>query len=291
VDRRGFLVRSGLSLAASALATWSDTPGLQAQIVDWDAVRSMFSVSPDYLHFGGLYLASHPRPVQQAIEAHRRGLDDNPVDYLHEQGPMLEAGVLRAAANYLGGSVTDIALTDSTTMGLGLLYAGLSVGPGQEILTSVHDFYATHEALQLSARRSGASLRRIELYQRSESATEDEIVESVAQALTERTRILALTWVHSSTGLKLPIQRIADVVPAVISLFPAVINGYLAHAAQGWSGDAETRHGQRLDRPFRHLAMGRRRARSTPPADSTRSSIAGRCPKHSTCTNSLVERA
>lgn len=202
-------------MAASVLATRSDAPGTQSQIVDWDTVRGMFSVNPAYLHFGGLYLASHPTPVQQAIEAHRRGLDDNPVDYLHEQGPVLEAGVLQAAANYLGGSVTDIALTDSTTMGLGLLYTGLSVGPGQEILTTVHDFYATHEALQLSARRSGASMRRIELYQRAESATEDEIVESVAQGLRDRTRILALTWVHSSTGLKLPLQRIADVVGAV----------------------------------------------------------------------------
>ena len=99
--------------------------------------------------------------MQQAIETHRRGLDDNPVDYLHQQGPVLEAAVLRAAAGYLGGDPTDIALTDSTTMGLGLLYTGLSVRADQELLTTQHDFYGTHEALRLAAQRTGAALRQI----------------------------------------------------------------------------------------------------------------------------------
>ena len=64
--------------------------------------------------------------MQQAIEAHRRGLDDNPVDYMGQNGAR-EAAVLVAAARYLGGSPRDIALTDSTTMGLGLLYTGLDI--------------------------------------------------------------------------------------------------------------------------------------------------------------------
>jgi isopenicillin-N epimerase len=175
-------------------------------------VRGLFSLDARLLHFGGLYLASHPLPVREAIETHRRGLDDNPVDYLHTVGPQAEAAVLRAAASYLGGDPRDIALTDSTTMGLGLLYTGLMLRADQEILTTQHDFYSTHEALRYAAERSGASLRMIPLYRQLDSVSADEIVDSVAQAIRPNTRVLAVTWVHSSTGLKLPIRRIADVV-------------------------------------------------------------------------------
>lgn len=232
MDRRGFLVRTGLTFAAAAVA---QAEGATAQAplaangelnangqvvaaaarqaeVDWAGVRGLFGLNPAYLHFGGLYLASHPAPVQAAIEGFRRGLDDNPVDFLHQQAPGLEAAVLRAAAGYLGGDPTDIALTDSTTMGLGLLYTGLNLRADQEILTTQHDFYATHEALRYAAQRSGARLRMIPLYQRIESVSVDEIVASVAAAITDRTRVLAVTWVHSSTGLKLPLRQIADVV-------------------------------------------------------------------------------
>jgi selenocysteine lyase/cysteine desulfurase len=108
-----------------------------------------------------------------------------------------------------------LGVTDSTTMGLGLLYNGLLLRPDQELLTTQHDFYATHEALRLAAQRSGATVRQIALYQQIESVTEDEIVERVARGISDRTRVLAVTWVHSSTGLKLPIRRIADIVATV----------------------------------------------------------------------------
>jgi len=211
MDRRGFLVRTGLTFAATALASLPATSAPAKQAEDWDTVRGWFSLNPNLLHFGGLYLASHPLPVQQAIEAHRRALDDNPVEYMHHSAAF-EAAVLRAAAGYLGASPADIALTDSTTMGLGLLYTGLRLSPADEIVSTAHDFYSTTASLQEAAARSGASFRQITLYQQPSAASVDEIVQAVAQALTPNTRVLALTWVHSSTGVKLPIRAIADVV-------------------------------------------------------------------------------
>lgn len=217
VDRRAFLVRTGLGFAAAALAAagaeqrTARARAAQSNLVDWAAVRGLFNLSPDLLHFGGLLLASHPAPVRDAIDAHRRGLDANPVDYLHQNQARLEADVLRAASAYLvGAAPTDIALTDSTTMGLGLLYTGLAVRQDQEILTTAHDFYSTHEGLLFKAQRSGATLKAVRLYTDPASTSRDEIVNALAGALTPRTRIVAVTWVHSSTGVKLPIRAMAD---------------------------------------------------------------------------------
>jgi selenocysteine lyase/cysteine desulfurase len=93
-------------------------------------------------------------------------------------------------------------------MGLGLLYGGLKLAPGDELLTSTHDFYSTHEALRLRALRGGARVRKIELYRRLSTVSADEIVSTIRKAIRPRTRVLALTWVHSSTGLKLPVAEI-----------------------------------------------------------------------------------
>jgi isopenicillin-N epimerase len=211
LDRRQLLVRTGAALALGgafldleevAAAPEADTA------LDWASVRRQFRLAPGWTHLGGLLLASHPAPVRGAIERHRRGLDANPVHYLHERGPALEAAVLRAAGAYLRARPTDIALTDSTTMGLGLLYNGLELRSGDEVLTTTHDFFATHEALRLKAGRSGASVRRVTLYRNAARATQDEIVSSLVGAVGPRTRVIALTWVHSSTGVKLPLARI-----------------------------------------------------------------------------------
>jgi isopenicillin-N epimerase len=211
LDRRQFLVRTGAALAAGVAFADLDevaaAPEADAAL-DWAGVRRQFRLAPGWTHLGGLLLASHPTPVRRAIERHRRGLDANPVHYLHERGPAREADVLRAAGAYLRARPTDIALTDSTTMGLGLLYNGLELRAGDEVLTTTHDFFATHEALRLKAARSGASVRRVTLYRSAARASADEIVSSLVGALGPRTRVIALTWVHSSTGVKLPLGRI-----------------------------------------------------------------------------------
>ena len=211
LDRRQFLVRTGAALAAGAAFADLDevaaAPEADAAL-DWAGVRRQFRLAPGWTHLGGLLLASHPAPVRRAIERHRRGLDANPVHYLHERGPALEADVLRAAGAYLRARPSDIALTDSTTMGLGLLYNGLELRAGDEVLTTTHDFFATYEALRLKAARSGASVRRVTLYRNAARTSADEIVSSLVGALGPRTRVIALTWVHSSTGVKLPLARI-----------------------------------------------------------------------------------
>jgi selenocysteine lyase/cysteine desulfurase len=218
LDRRSFLLRSGAGVAAALTAesAWksteesaqSDAP--HASSSEWEAVRNQFNLTREYIHLAGLLLASHPTPVREAIERHRRGLDENPVDYLHENERKLEAAVRQAAAAYMGVQAEEIALTDSTTMGLGTLYNGLILRPGQEIVTSTHDHYATHESLALKSQKSGVPVRKIPLYQRPAGASEDEIVGNLLRAVTPRTRVVAVTWVHSSTGVKLPIRGMAN---------------------------------------------------------------------------------
>jgi isopenicillin-N epimerase len=215
VDRRGFLERTGLTFAAGALASmpaWLDAEEAAAaaapSLSTWRGVRAHFQLRADLVHLGTFLFASHPTMVRDAIARHRRGLDRNTVEYLQRRGGY-EAAVLSAAASYLQASPADIALTDSTTMGLGLLYNGLAVRAGQELLTTEHDFHATHAALAYKAQRTGAVVRRVRLYDPGEPVGEQQLVDRLMAGVTDRTRVVAVTWVHSSTGMKLPISRIA----------------------------------------------------------------------------------
>jgi isopenicillin-N epimerase len=217
MDRRSFLVRSGLALGTSLFAgelpLLSRSSALSAppsRSLDWQAVRDQFPLSRDLIHLAGFFLASHPTPVREAIERHRQGLDDDPIGYWMAKEKEQEAAVLRAAADYLGVDPTEIALTDSTTMGLGLLYGGLALRKGQEILTTTHDHYSTDMSLQLRAERTGATVRQVHLYEQLSAISRESLVEKLIGQVRAQTRIVAVTWVHSSTGLKLPIAEMAQ---------------------------------------------------------------------------------
>jgi selenocysteine lyase/cysteine desulfurase len=210
-DRRSFIGGSGAALAGALGAARGAplTPRNPATEDEWQAVRAQFALDPDVAHFAAFVLASPPKVVRDAIDRHRAALDFDPSHYVEQN---IDGPVRRAAASYLATPPGQIALTQSTTAGLGLVYGGLQLAEGDEVLTTEHDFYSTDESLRRASQRTGATIKRIRLYDDPAAADPGDIVEHIADGLTPRTRAVAITWVHSGTGVKLPIRAIADVV-------------------------------------------------------------------------------
>lgn len=178
---------------------------------DWASVRAQFVLAEGTeARFDAFVLAAHPRPVADAIERHRSHFDADGERYLDEEAMAAgDQAVLAAAAEYLAADPTEIALTQSTTVGLGLLYAGLRVRSDQRVLVTEHDFYSTHQAWQLRAAREGVTVDRVALYTDPAAADPGTMVSNLVAAVTPSTRVVAVTWVHSGTGVKLPIAEIA----------------------------------------------------------------------------------
>jgi selenocysteine lyase/cysteine desulfurase len=206
----GALLVPGRLLAALETAT-PPTPKLD----DWSRVRGLFRLSPEYLHFAGFFIASHPAPVREAIESWRRAIDENPflvVDQglFEEEAKNVQSRVREAAAAYLGGKPEEVCLTQNTTTGLALVYHGLPLKPGHEVLTTEHDHTSHHLSIEYAGLRSGATFRKIPLFADSAKATVDEIVGRIRAAVRPATRAVGVTWVHSQSGIRLPIRAISS---------------------------------------------------------------------------------
>ncbi len=223
LSRRSFLVTGSLTVAAGALA-----PTL-AQTNQWDRVRAEFDLDPAFTHASLFYMTPHPRAVRNAVEAYRRQLDANPfltVEHgLFEQEKPYPVRTAAAIAGYIGASTDEIALTPNTTTGLSIVYHGLPLQAGDEILTTAHDHYVHHESIRLAAERAGATWRKVALFDSHDAISADQIVDRIRKAVGPKTRVVGVTWVHSSTGLKLPIARIAAAVKEVNPKVILVVDG------------------------------------------------------------------
>ena len=223
--RREFLVKTGVGVggvgllsscgASNGVPSAAAPAAARAGAWTWAEIKAQFAVDPGLVHMTSFFLSSHPRPVRDAVEQHRRALDENPVHYLEDNAARLEKSLRRAAADYFEAAPDDFAITDSTTMGLGLFYGGLVLRDGQEVLTTTHDHIVTHLALQQRAERTGATVRKVPLYRDPARATVDEIVGTLERSLERNTRVVAVTWVHSGTGVKLPIRRMAGLLERI----------------------------------------------------------------------------
>jgi selenocysteine lyase/cysteine desulfurase len=184
--------------------------------VDWRVVRALFPLSTDAVHLATFLFVSHPKPVADAIEFYRRKIDADTLwidraAFSDSEGHPFSASK-RALAEYVGGKPEEICLTSNTTQALAMAYHGLRIRRDQEIVTTEHDHYSHHESIRYSAERSGCGVRYIALYDDGAKANAAEMVARVERAITPKTRAVGVTWVASSTGVKVPIAAMAEVV-------------------------------------------------------------------------------
>lgn len=227
LSRRRLLVTGTYAAAGTVLApavTFADrfrrSVPLIPDLDDWQSVREQFDLTPEYIHLGLFYLTSHPRPVREAIARLRDRLDRNPFltverGMFEDNQPKFYDAVTAALARYTGANPHDFALTSNTTTGLSLIYHGLPLQPGDEILTTDQDHYVQHESIRLASERTGATWRKIPIFRSYATISADEIVERIRQGIGPKTRVIGITWVHSSIGLRMPVRRIADAIAEV----------------------------------------------------------------------------
>ncbi|MBF6034401.1 aminotransferase class V-fold PLP-dependent enzyme [Pseudomonas sp. P155] len=219
-DRRTFLKQAGVmaaalpfgaSLAAPAMATTSPV----ASANKWTQLRQLFDQDPQAIHFANFLITSHPKPVREAIERHRATLDRNPglaMDWDLGSNEQLQQNVRVWAGQYLQARPGQIALTGSTTEGLAMIYGSVQVRADQEILTTEHEHYSTRNILDFRSRRDGTRVRKLRLFDNPQSISLDQVLDTINRNIRPETRVLGMTWVHSGSGVKLPISAISRLV-------------------------------------------------------------------------------
>jgi L-cysteine/cystine lyase len=109
------------------------------------------------------------------------------------------------AASVFGADADEIALTHSASEGLGTTLMGMTWSPGDEIITTFEEHPGLMLPLALLARRFGVVTRYAGIGDGASG-----VVEALAEQITSRTRMIAVSHVLWSTGAILPMREISE---------------------------------------------------------------------------------
>jgi isopenicillin-N epimerase len=162
------------------------------------APRDLFLLDPDVVYLNHGSFGACPRPVFDAYQRWQRELEREPVDLLARRLEDELTRVRGALAAYVGAPVDDLALAPNATAALNVVLRSLRLGPGDEILTTEHEYGAVELLLKFVGERTGVRVVR----QPGEDA------ESIWAGATERTRAVVMSHVTSPTALLLPVDEL-----------------------------------------------------------------------------------
>ena len=192
--------------------------------MDWSELRQQHMLDPEEIYLNtGSFGSLHQRTFDHFVEGLRTV----------EENPTTNYGVLRERVDeareflgrFLGSPPEDLAFTLNVTASMSMAILGLDWRPGDEILASDSEYGAIDHCLHHVEQREGLTVRRAPVRHPPDSP--DEIIESFASSITDRTRLLVCSHIFSRTGCIAPIADLARLAHSHGALI--AIDG--AHAA------------------------------------------------------------
>lgn len=179
--------------------------------MDVQSLRAMIPATRDMVYMNTGWAGPSPQPVLAQVDR-----------VLREEarlGPASPAGLRMAeavadearsaVASLVHADPEDVVLTHGTTEGVNMVLHGLPWEPGDGLVTCDLEHPAIREPVGILEERYGVAARVVEVPPESSA---QEMVRRIQSALDPRTRLVALSHIQYTCGLRMPMEEIAKAV-------------------------------------------------------------------------------
>ncbi len=172
----------------------------------WELVKGQFPLAPGLILMNAANLCPSPYSVQEAVFRLTRDVDGDASFQNRAKFDRLREESRSALAGYLGAGPDEIAITRNTSESNNTVLNGLTLGPGDEVVVWDQNHPTNNISWDVRAERWGFTVKRVSTPPRP--STEEELLAPFFDAVTARTRVLAVTHISNASGVALPVAAL-----------------------------------------------------------------------------------
>lgn len=171
-----------------------------------DELRSHFLLDPSVTFLNHGSFGAAPREVLEIYQEWQRRLEAQPVKFLGREIQDLLRAARRELGRYLNADPDDLVFIPNATFGVNVVARSFDFRPGDELLTSNHEYGACENVWDFLGQRSGLQVIQQEIPLPLPS--DDEMAEIIWSGVSPRTRLIFLSHITSPTAVQLPVEEI-----------------------------------------------------------------------------------
>ena len=204
--RRRFL--TGIATASALAASPRGVAAAEQGEAYWEQIRKKFPFQEDRVPMNAANLCPSPTSVAATVTELTRSIDEDCSFQNRERyAPDRETARTRVAGQ-IGAEADEVALVRNTSEANNIINNGLDLKAGDEVVIWRQNHPTNNVAWKVRAQRRGFSLREVEVP--SNPSDPDELIRPFREALTPRTRVLALTHASNVSGVLLPVRELCE---------------------------------------------------------------------------------
>ncbi|MEP7357155.1 MAG: aminotransferase class V-fold PLP-dependent enzyme, partial [Anaerolineales bacterium] len=168
--------------------------------------KADFLLDPDITFLNHGSFGACPRPVFENYQYWQRELELNPVAFLGWRCHDLLADARAQLGAFLGAPANDVVFFPNPTTAANMIARSLRLEPGDEILTTDHEYGAMDRTWRFNAQAGG--FKYIAHPMPLPMTTPEAFVEDFWTGVTERTKVIFMSHITSATALIFPVRAI-----------------------------------------------------------------------------------
>jgi isopenicillin-N epimerase len=172
------------------------------------SLREHFLLDPHTVFLNHGSYGATPRPVFEAYQDRQRQLEREPVRFINDELPDLLKDARRVLGAYVNADADDLVYVPNATFGINVVAHALSLQPGDQVLTTNHEYGAVDNLWSYICQKRGATL--IKQPVSFPCASEAEALEEIWRGVSPHTKALFLSHITSPTALQLPVAALCQ---------------------------------------------------------------------------------
>ena len=178
----------------------------------WFEVQQAFTVDRSIVNLNNGGVSPSPRVVQDAMKRYLDFANQAPVYTMWQvEEPQIESVRRRLAASF-GCDPEEMAITRNASEALEIAQLGLELKPGDEVLTTDHDYPRMLTTWDQRVRRDGIVLKQVPFPAPPPST--DYLVDLFAKNITPKTRVIHFCHITNLSGQIFPVKQITALARA-----------------------------------------------------------------------------
>jgi len=188
------------------------------------SLRDRFLLRQDITYLNCGAFGACAKPVFQQYQKFQLELEQEPTQFMQVKGPQYLDQSKKALAAYLNAHQDDLLYVDNPTYAVNIIAKNFPLRPGDEVLATDIEYGACDRTWDYYCKKAQAVYKRQNIQFPIES--KENFIQNFISGITERTRLIFISHITSSTGLRLPVEEISAIAKG--KHIPLFIDG--AHA-------------------------------------------------------------
>lgn len=149
-----------------------------------------------------------PKPIFVEFQRLQLELEQEPVNFIQKKLPVYLKEAKNPLAKFIGCNEEDFFFTPNPTFAVNTIMRSLNLQPGDEILTTNHEYGAMDRTWNFYCKKAGAKYVRQEIS--LPIVSKEQILEEFWKGYNANTKVIFLNQISSSTALIFPVKEICD---------------------------------------------------------------------------------